>query len=922
MSTRYEIGVKGMSCINCANKVKNGLQSIPGISDIVVNVVADKVSFVASEQRVLQAATEFFKSLNYIITYQKTHHLNTPENQRTLTISFPQEKRDEIEKMLSEHTNYHILFQSNSVDVNYDTNFARGEDIVKTFSERNIPYEIIVKELRAKKAAEVRELFTLRETVITFTLNIIITILVFALPPTLTGEQLAFPSSWGMFGLFPLSIILSSTFMIIVYGYKIIIVALRNLFHRSVNMFTLTALGIVSSYVLGIYFIIIHSIEYHRGTLVDRHMAIHEIAEMMQTAATILAAVIFGKYLEERSKKRINQEIEGLEPRMQDHLKAVELFVPKNKKFDTLSVRMIHPYLVEKDDFVRIKEGSLVPFDGVIVHGEIKILENVKYGRDTQETRKAGDVINSGSEVISGEAVIQVNQTLEKSVLFQLYSQIQESSTRILPEKHQSCILNKLIKYFIPMILVLALITLIIWIIIIKTGQFPERNLRPIYPIERAISVLVASCPCALGLAIPIVCAVSLNMALKRGILIKDSKFLFTANQMNCLLLDKTGTITGRFNLKNYEVFSNYDEPLLWEIVKAIEKEHITHPIASFLYQEAVTKLNELKAKSAFQATIPKESVKYFPAEGIVAKGLTVGGQKVDVHLGNHNLIVKAGFDLPVTASPSTDKNQLIQKIDGSPRGETLSSSNIWLYVAGKPGMRIEVEHTSSLRENVPALIQFFKKHNREVYIVTGDTKEAALEMGKQLGLQPEYVKYECEPATKSEFIAELQKVGKRVMMVGDGLNDLLAFQAANLSVAINYKSEKNISAANVILLYNDIAKLANLLLLSKWSVIFKNLSLFFACCYNVVLIPATMGVIFFISGYELPPSQACWAMAVSSLVVLIISNSLRLAPVEFRPAKYTPKREMSMKSNVVAHIPKDLERTVSNAKTEAGDMA
>ncbi len=123
-------------------------------------------------------------------------------------------------------------------------------------------------------------------------------------------------------------------------------------------------------------------------------------------------------------------------------------------------------------------------------------------------------MINSGSEVISGEAIIQVNQSLEKSVLFKLYSQIQESSTRILPDEHQSWALNKIIKYFIPLILVLALITFIIWISIIETGKFPDRKLTAVYSIERTISVIVASCPCALGLAIPIVFAVGLNMAL------------------------------------------------------------------------------------------------------------------------------------------------------------------------------------------------------------------------------------------------------------------------------------------------------------------------------------------------------------------------------------------------------------------------
>ncbi len=391
MSTRYEMGVKGMSCINCANKVKNGLQNIPGISEILVNVIADKVSFIASDQSVLQVASEFFNSIKYTITYQKTHQLNTPENQRTLTISFPKERRPEVEKLFFEQSSYHTTFQSDSVDINYDTNFTRGEDIIKLFTEKSIPYEIVVKELKTKKAADVREIFTGRGTAITFILNIIITFLVFTLPPILSDEKMAFPDSWGVLGLYPISIILVCSFIIFRYGSKIIQLAVVNLVrHRSLNMFTLTALGIVSSYVLAIYYLISGEIAYYNGTLMDRKMGIQNINEMMQTASTILAAVMFGKYLEEKSKKIINQEIEGLEPRMQDHLKEVELFVPKNKKFDALSVQQIHPYLVEKDDFVKIKGGSLVPFDGIIVHGEINILENVKYGRDVHETRKAG----------------------------------------------------------------------------------------------------------------------------------------------------------------------------------------------------------------------------------------------------------------------------------------------------------------------------------------------------------------------------------------------------------------------------------------------------------------------------------------------------------------------------------------------------
>lgn len=877
MSTRYELGVKGMMCVNCAGKVRTGLQSIEGIEDISINIISDKVSFVAHDPSVLEKAIEFFNSLKYVITYQKTHRLNTPENQRTLALYYSLQHRSEIEKTF-QSTSHHLAFQDNVLEITYDTLFFRGEDILKQLSEKNIGYEIIVKELLTKKVGDFTESFSLRDTAISFCLNILITFLVFGLPSLVDENLLIYPKSFGVLSYYCLTVTGMSSFLVFRYGIKIVKTAFTNYIrHRILNMFTLIALGVISAYSFAVYNIIKGVISNSTSQQIQKEMLLMDmycINEMMQTAGTILAAVMFGKYLEDRAKRAINREIKTLEPRMEDHLREVELYVPKNKKFDSLKIQKLHPSLIERDDLIRVQAGSLIPFDGVIVKGEIQIIENIKFGRDTKETKGLGDLIASGSEVVFGEAIMQVNQTLEKSLLFKLYSQIQESTARVHPEEHQSSLLNNLIKYFIPFVLVASLFTLIGWFVFIEAGLVSEGGLTPVYSFERALSVLVASCPCALGLAIPIVFSVGLNMALKKGILIKDGNFLLMANKIDCLLLDKTGTITGKFNMQSYESFGNYDEGLLWQVVKAIEKEFLLHPIAAFLYQEAVNKLNrmEMKGKSF---SLSKDSLTYQPAEGIIGKKIQIDGEEVDILLGNSTLIMNAGLDAP--ESPSKDCD--------SARSESFSlqhSSTIWLYIGGKPGLKMNVQQTCSIRDNVPGLIEYYRRQRKAVYIVTGDTKEAALESARQIGLGPEAVKYECDPEQKRQFVLELQQKGNRVMMVGDGLNDLLAFQAADLSVAINYKSEKNLVAADVILLDNDISKLGNLLILSKWSERMKNLSLFFAFCYNIVLIPSAMGLIKLLFGYELAPSHACWAMAISSLVVLTISNSLRLVSIEF----------------------------------------
>lgn len=903
MTTRYELGVKGMMCMSCANKVRTKLQAINNISDILVNIIADKVAFTTSSQEALGDVLELFKDLKYPVTYQKAHNLNTSEDQRTLALLISIPERSQIEELFAAR-NEQISFSDNVLEVVYNSNFTRGEEIIKLFNEKQISYKIVVKELNTQKTSDFKETFGFSETVISFAVNLIVTFLTFGLPPLISHEAMTFPYSFGVFSIYMLTIIGLSSFIVFRYGTRLIKMAYCNFRdHRSLNMFTLIALGVLSAYSLGVFFIIEGTFKIVSGssTLEDRMMSIHTISEMMQTSATILAAVMFGKNLEERAKKAINREISSLEPRMQDHLKEVELYIPKNKKFDSLETRQVHPYLIEQEDYICIKAGNLVPFDGVLVNGEINILENIKYGRDVEETKKAGDLLTSGSEVLSGQAIMQVNVVMERSMLFKLYSQIHESSTRVLPNEQRSNFLNKVIKYFIPGVIFTSIITLIIWLVAILSGSLDRHNFKPVYAFERAISVLVASCPCALGLAIPIVFAVGLNKALKQGVLIKDGNFLLLANEINCILLDKTGTITGKFNVRESEVLGQREEVLLWQIVKAIEKEFITHPIAASLYQESVKKLSQLKGKpTGFQASLLKDNVKYCPAEGLVAEKIYLEGEDVEILLGNDNLILNRGLQLP----PINFKKDTAQSSEELERKDTEgtepeSSGNIWLFIGGKPELRISIDHKSSLRGEVNALINFFKHSNKDVYLVTGDGRESALEAAQQLGLEPEYVKFESEPQHKRDFILSLKQSGQKVMMVGDGLNDLMAFQAADLSVAINYKSEKNLAAADVILLNNDILKLATLINLSKWSERIKNMSLFFAFCYNVVLIPSAVGVFYFTFHYELPPSQACWAMAISSLVVLAISNSLRLVPIEFNAEKF--KQQNSRRSRKIS---------------------
>jgi len=375
-------------------------------------------------------------------------------------------------------------------------------------------------------------------------------------------------------------------------------------------------------------------------------------------------------------------------------------------------------------------------------------------------------------------------------------------------------------------------------------------------------------------------------LSILNQILVKDGALFSKIKQVDTVLFDKTGTLTGKYNVIHVErmVSTDYDNLTFWEVTKHMEHRFISHPIAQILYQEALREIQASPAKAKMKTRVciaDEDDIEYIPSEGIACTSVQVNNQTHKVLIGNTNLLKK--HNIPSTATIEEEViNSLANKI---PVDQLHDCIKIWVCIDDIPQFLIMLDNENSIRPNAQALIKTLQTDlKKNVYLVTGDIKASALSTGYSLGIKSDCIYYEMKPTMKEELVTKLQSEGKKVMMIGDGLNDLKAYLASDISVAINYKTSKNLSTAQVIILNNQLMNLLSLFKLSEWSEKIKFINLGVSFCYNIVAIPFAAGVFYVALGYDLPPSQACWAMALSSIAVILISLSLKC--VNFNPVK------------------------------------
>lgn len=587
----------------------------------------------------------------------------------------------------------------------------------------------------------------------------------------------------------------------------------RNLIKRHPNMDSLIAVGTGAAFLYSLY----ASSQVFAG----QHAFVHQL--YFESVSVIISLVLLGKYMESSAKGRTSQAIQSL----------IKLLPSQATVIRYGQAVLIDTEEIKLGDIVRIKPGERMPVDGVVTEGQTYVDESMMTGESLPVEKKIGDMITSATLNQTGTIDYEATKVGADTTLAQIVRLVEEAQGSKAPI---AALADKISLYFVPIVLGLATVAGLGWYFL--AGQSLS------FSLSIFIAVLVIACPCALGLATPTAIMVGTGKGAENGILIKSGQALEAAYQLDAVVLDKTGTITaGRPSLTDLEVFGNLPRAELLRLVASGEQ-HSEHPLARALLAAAEEEGVILSPVSDFQS--------------ISGRGLRARVEEQTILIGNEALMA----DYQVDASQAQQRLRAL-----SHQGKTV----MLLAVDGCLAGLLAVADT--IKENSPAAIRQLQELGLEVLMLTGDRQETAAAIAQMVGIKQ--VIAGVLPDGKADAVKRLQERGKKVAMVGDGINDAPALVQAEVGIAIGSGTDVAIESADIVLMHSELQDVVKAIQLSQATI--KNIkeNLFWAFAYNTLGIPVAMGLLHLFGGPLLNPMLAGLAMSLSS--VSVVANALRL---------------------------------------------
>lgn len=607
----------------------------------------------------------------------------------------------------------------------------------------------------------------------------------------------------------------------------------KNLFHLDPTMDSLIALGAGAAIIYSLYSVVLTI----NGLMMSEHL-IHNV--YFESAGMIVTLISFGKYLETKSKKKTTDAIS----------KLLELTPDVACRINDGKEEIVKISQLQLNDKVLVKANETIPVDGKVIQGYSSVDESMLTGESLPVEKEEGSLVIGGTNNLQGTFIYEVTKTADDSTLAKIIELVEEASSSKAPMTRT---IDKVVKYFVPAVILIALITFICWLAVGESLNFAVTN---------AIAVLVISCPCALGLATPVAIMVSTGVGATNGILIKSASVLENENSIDVVVFDKTGTLTNG----KAQVSDVYSDKL--------SKQDIIQIIAS-LEKGSSHVLADAFVLKAEQLNISFKDVDEFESlSGLGVKG-KIGNQEYFV--GNLRMMERLKIDV------SSYHQQIEQYVN---EGKTL------VFLATSKQLMGLVSIFDDIKETSPAAIKRLQEMNIKTVMLTGDLHSTAMAINARLGLDE--VIAEVLPQDKEKIIRKFQNQGKDVMMVGDGINDAPALVSSNVGVAIGKGNDIAIDAADVILMKDDMRDIVSSLELSKRTILNIKENLFWAFIYNVIGIPIAAGLFYYSFGLRLDAMIGSLCMSLSS--VCVVSNALRLK--RFKP--YYKKECKKMKKEII----------------------
>jgi len=600
-------------------------------------------------------------------------------------------------------------------------------------------------------------------------------------------------------------------------GRSFFVNAFKQARHGRANMDTLVALSTGIAWLFSAFNTLYPEFWHQRGL----HAHVY-----FEAAAVVIAFISLGKMLEEKAKSNTSSAIKklmGLQP------KTVTLILEDDKTEEIPVSQVKAGYIL------LVKPGDKIPVDGIVSTGESFVDESMITGEPMPVEKKKGEKVFAGTINQRGSFQFKAEKVGGETLLSQIIKMVQDAQGSKAPVQK---LVDKIAGIFVPVVIGIAILTFILWMVLGTDNAFTHGLLT-------AVTVLVIACPCALGLATPTAIMVGVGKGAVHNILIKDAESLELAHKVNAVILDKTGTITeGRPTVDEMLFVEGADEDALKQVLLAIEMQS-EHPLA-----EAVVK--HLDAAQVI-------GVKLNSIESITGQGVTSVYKNKVYLVGNAKLLSDKGVKLDIHLQK--------QKAQWQQQAKTVVS-----FVEDNNVVAI-IAIADKIKPTSKDAIRQLQNQGIEVFMLTGDNHQTAAAIAKEAGLQ--HFTAEVMPADKAAFVKELQRQGKIVAMVGDGINDSHALAQADVSIAMGRGSDIAMDVAKMTLITSDLNSIPKALKLSRQTVRTIKQNLFWAFIYNLIGIPLAAGILYPINGFLLDPMIAGAAMALSSFSV--VSNSLRL---------------------------------------------
>lgn len=807
--------VEGMSCASCAAHIEDSLKQVDNLSDVNVNLATSKLTLSREEGIDRTEVEKIVEKLGYKLTYISSIEERTFILEGMSCASCAKNIEDTITS-LDGTERVVVNFATEKMVVKFDKEKLSVAEIEKKVEEAGYKARLEIDNSVDDQAEKKQQEIDGIWKRFIYSAIFTVPVLYIAMAEMVGLPMLESLSPMGNPKLYS-TVQLILVLPVLYLGRKFFSVGIRALLRRKPNMDTLVALGAGAAFLYSVYSTVL-------AYLGDEHATMHLYYE---SAAVILTLITLGKYFEGVSKSRTTNAISklvGLVPKTANLIKNGEEHVVAVDEISTGDILLVRP-------------GEKVPLDGVVIEGRSTVDESMLTGESIPVEKDINSKVVGASINKTGVFKMKVTKVGKDTTLSQIIKLVEDAQNSKAPIAKLA---DKISGVFVPIVIVLALIAGILWYFVGDASWS--------FSLKIIISVLVIACPCALGLATPTAIMVGTGKGAEHGILIKSSEALQLAKEVDTVVFDKTGTLTeGKISVTDIMTFNNLSEEILLQLAASVE--YLSeHPLGLAIVDEAKNRNLDLLEVKDFSS--------------LTGLGISSMVDGKSVLIGNEKLMLE---------------NNIVTKYSVEKAEKFASEGKTPLFIAVDSELAGIIAVADQIKASSLETVERLHNLGLEVVMLTGDNKKTAEVIAEQLLIDK--VVSEVLPEDKANEIKKLQAQGKKVAMVGDGINDAPALVQAEVGIAVGTGTDVAIDAADIVLMKPDLNSVVNAIVLSKKTITNIKENLFWAFFYNVIGIPFAMGVFYIFGGPLLNPMLAGAAMSFSSISVVL--NALRLKRVK-----------------------------------------